>query len=126
MTGERTPKRLQQSLAGMMRWADTPPEERSARMSELSRRAAAKREAERAAREAAGEVVKRKRRTRSDDPLPPLETLEVDMRAIQHERDRDGLPPLSFEALVREAALRQRRAVAEATYAAMKAAKDKP
>lgn len=126
MTDERTPKSVQQSLAGMIRWADVPPEERSARMRELSLKAKANREAERAARIAAGEVLRRKRRTRSDDALPPLEALEPDMREIQRERERAGLAALSFDALVREAALRQRREVAAATYEAMKAAKGKP
>lgn len=122
---ELPPKSMPHAAAAYTRWANVDPDERVAKMTELSRKAAAKRAAERAAREAAGEVVKRRRRTRSDDALPPIGELLESIQQIQHERADAGLTELSQDALIREAALRHRRELAAATLAALKAERDR-
>lgn len=115
------PKSLSHSLAGLARWAGTDPDERTRRMTELSHLAAEKRAANRAERVAAGEVApKPKRRTRSAEPMPPIGDLLPLMETIQRERAEAGLSDLAIEPLMREAALRIRRAVAEDTYNALK------
>lgn len=113
-------KSARHSLAALTRWAQTDPDERSRRMTELSRLAAEKRKAERAEREARGEVVKPQRRVRSTDPMPPIGQLLPLMADIQREREEAGLSPLSEDALVRDAALRIRRAIAKSTHEALK------
>jgi hypothetical protein len=114
------PKSLPHSIAGMSRWANVDPEERVRRMTALSEKAKAKRAEERALREAEG-TAKPQRRTRSEDALPPIEDLLPLMQSIQAERAAAGLAALSVDSLVREAALHLRKAIAQATYQALKA-----
>jgi hypothetical protein len=115
------PKSLRHSLAALSRWAGTDPDERARHMAELSRLSAEKRAADRAEREARGEVVaKPKRRARSVEPLPPVSDLLPVMGDIQRERADAGLSELAVEPLMREASLRIRRSVAEDTYNALK------
>lgn len=123
---ELKPKSARHSLAAYTRWANTSPEERRRIMTERSKLAAAKRAAEREARLAAGEPVKPKRRTRSDDALPPIEDLVEEIALIQKERQRDGLPALSADAAIREAAFRIRSEIARATVDAMRKTEGKP
>lgn len=123
---ELKPKSAKHSLAAYTRWANTSPEERRRIMTERSKLAAAKRAAERAERIAAGEPVKPKRRTRSDDALPPIEDLVDEIALIQKERVRDGLPALSADAAIREAAFRIRSTIARATVDAMRKTEGKP
>jgi len=116
------PRSIRHSLAAMSHWAQVDPDERVRLMTEMSRKAAAKRAAERAAREAAGEMVKPpKRRTRSTEALPPISDLLPLMESIQVERKAAGLPDLAVDPLMREAALRIRRSIAQATYEVLKA-----
>ncbi len=121
MSGNGDQKSLRHSLAALHRWQGTDPEARSQHMAELSRLSAEKRAADRAEREARGEVVaKPRRRTRSEDPMLPIADLLPVMADIQVERDAAGLSALSQESLMREASLRIRRAIADATYQALK------
>jgi hypothetical protein len=117
------PKSQRHSLAALTRWSRTDPDERTRHMTELSRLAAEKRKAERAEREARGEVVKPQRRTRSADPMPPVSQLLPLIADIQRERQAAGLPALSEDAILREASLRIRRAIAQSTYEALKGRK---
>jgi hypothetical protein len=115
------PKSLRHSLAGLSRWAGVDPDARAEHMRMMQAKAAEKREAERAEREARGEVSpKPKRRTRSVEPLPPVADLLPLMGDIQRERAEAGLPELAAEPLMREASLRIRRAIAKSTFEAMK------
>lgn len=113
------PKSIPHSIAGMSRWSNIDPEERVRRMTALSQKAAAKRAEERVAHEAEG-TAKPRRRTRSEDALPPIEDLLPLMQSIQAEREIAGLSALSVDTLMREAALRLRKAIAQATYQALK------
>jgi len=118
MTGE---KDLQRSLAGLSRWVGTTPDERAEHMRMMRAKLAEKREVERAERQARGEVVKPKRRDpRRSEPMPPIGDLLPLMADIQRERADAALPALAEEALVREASLRIRRSIAEATLKALK------
>lgn len=116
-------KSLKHSLAGLSRWAGIDPDKRSEHMRMMRQALADKRAAEQAEREARGEVVaKPKRRdARRDDPMPPIGDLLPLMADIQRERADAGLAGLSEEALMREASLRIRRAIAKSTLEAMKA-----
>jgi hypothetical protein len=114
-------KSLRHSLAALSRWAGTDPDERARHMAELSRLSAEKRAADRAEREARGEIApKPKRRTRSVEPLPPSSDLLPVMGDIQRERAEAGLSELAVDPLMREASLRIRSAVAKSTFDALK------
>lgn len=110
---------LRHSIAGMSRWARVDPEERVAHARRMAAKSVAVRTAAREARIASGEIPA-SRKQRKAPALPPLEELEEHMRAIQAERDRDGLEPLDFASITREASLRQRLAIARATQSALK------
>lgn len=115
------PKSLRHSLAGLNRWAGIDPDARQAHMQMMQRKAAEKRAAEKAEREARGEVAKKpKRRARSVEPMPPIADLLPLMDVIQRERTDAGLSDLGIDALMREASLRIRRDIAESTYRALK------
>jgi hypothetical protein len=114
-------KSLRHSLAGLNRWAGIDPDARAEHMRMMSAKAREKREAEKAEREARGEVVaKPARRARSVEPMPPIATLLPLMGDIQRERANAGLSELSQDSLMREASLRIRRAIAEETFKALK------
>ncbi len=115
------PKSLRHSLAGLSRWAGIDPDTRAEHMRMMQAKAAEKRAADKAEREARGEVTPRpRRRPRSTDPLPPIADLLPLMGDIQRERAEAGLPELAAEPLMREASLRIRRAIAESTFRALK------
>ncbi|GAB3410962.1 hypothetical protein GCM10027515_31920 [Schumannella luteola] len=114
-------KDLQRSLAGLSRWATKTPEQRAEHMQMMRDKKAEKDEARRKELEARGEVVKPRRRdSRRDRPMAPLRDLLPLMAEIQVERETAGLPALSQEALMRDASLRIRRAIAESTLKALK------
>lgn len=114
-------KSLRHSLAGLSRWAGIDPDSRQAHMQMMQRKAAEKREADRAAAEARGEVApKPKRRARSVEPMPSVSELLPMIEDIQRERAEAGLHELAPDPLIREASLRIRRAIAESTYRALK------
>jgi hypothetical protein len=108
-------KSLQHRIAGMSRWAGIDPDARAEHMRMMAAAAAAKRQA---AREAAG--LPEPRRSPRREPLPEAEVLAPYLEDIQARRASAGEQPLSYDALLREAALQSRRDIAQQAYDALK------
>lgn len=114
-------------IGGLRSQASLTPEQRSARASLAGKRSAEVRARKREEAEARGETVATPKRNSTQNPLPPIEELEDETRAIVEGAKAGKWPlPATYGALIREAALRRRIAVAEATHAALKAERGQP